>query len=59
MRKKFFILRVVRHWHSLPREAMAVPSLEALQVKLAGALSNVNWFKVSLLIAGGLELKDL
>jgi len=41
MRKKFFIVRVVRHWHRLPREAVDAPSLETLKVRLDGALSNL------------------
>jgi len=41
MRKKFFIVRVVRHWHRLPREAVDAPSLEILKVRLDGALSNL------------------
>jgi len=41
IRKKFFTLRVVRHWHSLPREAVAAPSLEVFSARLDGALSNL------------------
>ena len=40
-RKKFFTVRVVRHWHRLPREAVAAPSLEVLRARLNGALSNL------------------
>ncbi|KFV45671.1 hypothetical protein N341_00526, partial [Tyto alba] len=39
--KKFFIMRVVRHWHRLPREAVAAPSLEGFKARLDGALSNL------------------
>jgi len=48
-------MRVVRHWHRLPREAVDVPSLEVFKVSLDGALSNVLWWKVSLPMTGGLE----
>jgi len=41
IRKKFFTIRVVRHWNRLPREAVDVPSLEVLKVRLDGALSNL------------------
>ncbi|KFQ06319.1 hypothetical protein N330_06020, partial [Leptosomus discolor] len=40
-RKKFFIVRVVRHWHRLPREAVAAPSLAVLKARLDGAWSNL------------------
>ncbi|KFR16781.1 hypothetical protein N306_08753, partial [Opisthocomus hoazin] len=41
IRKKFFTMRVVRHWNRLPREAVAAPSLEAFKARLDGALSNL------------------
>ena len=41
-RKKFFAVKVVRHWNGLPREAVDAPSLEVLfQARLDGALSNL------------------
>ncbi|KFW70706.1 hypothetical protein AS28_13971, partial [Pygoscelis adeliae] len=40
-RKKFFTLRVVKHWHRLPREVVDAPSLETFKVRLDGALSNL------------------
>ena len=41
IRKKFFTLRVVRHWNRLPSEAMDAPSLEAFKARLDGALSSL------------------
>ncbi|KFZ60858.1 hypothetical protein N321_07760, partial [Antrostomus carolinensis] len=41
IRKKFFTLRVVRHWNRLPREAVDAPSLEVFKARLEGALSNL------------------
>ncbi|KFV98845.1 hypothetical protein N327_02301, partial [Fulmarus glacialis] len=40
-RKKFFTMRVVKHWHRLPREVVDAPSLETLKVRLDGAVSNL------------------
>ncbi|KFM07597.1 hypothetical protein AS27_08527, partial [Aptenodytes forsteri] len=40
-RKKFLTLRVVKHWHRLPREVVDAPSLATFQVRLDGALSNL------------------
>lgn len=32
--KKVFTVRVVRHWHWLPREVVGAPSLETFSVRL-------------------------
>jgi len=53
-RKKFFTMRVVKHWHRLPREVVDAPSLETFKARLDRALSNLVWLKLSLLTAGGL-----
>ncbi|KFP90786.1 hypothetical protein N311_10820, partial [Apaloderma vittatum] len=39
--KKFFSVRVQRHWNRLPREAADAPSLEVLKTRLESALSNL------------------
>jgi len=54
IRKKFFTLRVVKHWLRLPREVVEAPSLETFKARLEGALSNLIWLKMSLLTAGEL-----
>ncbi|KFZ56214.1 hypothetical protein N321_14035, partial [Antrostomus carolinensis] len=41
IRKKFFTVRVVRHWNRLPKEVVDAPSLEVLKARLDEALSNV------------------
>ncbi|KFV16793.1 hypothetical protein N340_01361, partial [Tauraco erythrolophus] len=41
IRKKFFTLRVVRHWNRLPREVVAASFLEVLKARLDEALSNL------------------
>ncbi|KFV13190.1 hypothetical protein N340_14139, partial [Tauraco erythrolophus] len=41
IRKKLFILRVVRHWNRLLREVVDAPSLEVFKAGLDEALSNV------------------
>ncbi|KFW67767.1 hypothetical protein AS28_14584, partial [Pygoscelis adeliae] len=41
IRKKFFTMRVVRHWNSLPREVVDAPSLEVFKARLDGTLSNL------------------
>jgi len=39
IRKKIFTVRVVRHWHRLPREVLDALSLKTSKVRLDGALS--------------------
>ncbi|KAK4815282.1 hypothetical protein QYF61_024041 [Mycteria americana] len=52
LRKRFFTMRVVRHWHRLPREVGDAPSPETFRVRLDGALSNLIELKMSLLLQG-------
>ncbi|KFZ67287.1 hypothetical protein N338_12164, partial [Podiceps cristatus] len=41
IRRKFFTMRVVKHWNRLPREIVEAPSLETFKARLDGALSNL------------------
>ncbi|KFQ39138.1 hypothetical protein N332_12396, partial [Mesitornis unicolor] len=41
IRRKFFTVRVMRHWHRLPREAVDAPSLAVFKARLDGALSSL------------------
>ena len=52
-------MRVVKHWHGLPREAVDAPSLEGFKARLDGALSSLVWWKMSLLMSGRLEPDEL
>jgi len=52
IRKAFSTMRVVRHWHRLPRKVVAAPSREVPNASLDRALSNLVWWEVSLPMAG-------
>ena len=41
IRKKFFTMRVVKHWNGFPREVVEAPSLETFKTRLDRALSNL------------------
>jgi len=41
LRKKYFTVRVVKHWNKLPREVLDAPSLETFKARLGGALTNL------------------
>ncbi|KFQ46570.1 hypothetical protein N333_08646, partial [Nestor notabilis] len=41
IRKKFFTVRVVRHWNRLPKEAVNAPSLQVFKARLDGILGNM------------------
>ena len=41
IRRKFFTVRVARHWNKLPSKVVDAPSLEAFKDRLDGALSNL------------------
>ena len=41
IRKKFFTMRVVKHWNRLPREVAETPSLETFKPRLDMALSSL------------------
>jgi len=48
-------MRVVRHWHKLPTGAVDAPCLEVFKARLDRALSILVLWKVSLLMAEGLD----
>ena len=59
VRKNFFIWRMTRQWHRLPRGGVDVPSLETSKARLDGALGSLSWWVAALPMAGGLDLVGL
>jgi len=55
IRQKCFAMRVVKHWNRLPKGVANAPCLDTCQVRLEEALRNLNLWKMSLLVAGGLD----
>ena len=53
--EKFFMIRVMRLWHKLPRELADDPSLETFKVRLDGALRNLMELWVSLFTEGEMD----
>ncbi|KFQ45604.1 hypothetical protein N333_09265, partial [Nestor notabilis] len=41
IRKKFFTVRVVRHWNGLPKEVVSAPTLAVFKARLGRALGNL------------------
>ncbi|KFV15280.1 hypothetical protein N340_02120, partial [Tauraco erythrolophus] len=41
IRKKFFTIKVVKHWDRLPREVVDAPSLEVFKARLDEALGKL------------------
>jgi len=41
IRKKFLTMRIVKHWHGLPREVVEAPSPETFKTRLDRALTNL------------------
>ncbi|KFQ22202.1 hypothetical protein N332_12606, partial [Mesitornis unicolor] len=41
IRKKFFTVKMVRHWNRLPREVVDAPYLEVFKARLDKSLGNL------------------
>jgi len=56
IRKKFVIVKMVRHWHRLHGEAVAAPFLEVSKGRLDGTLGSLISWEASVPMTGWLEL---
>ena len=55
IRKKYFTVRVVRHWNRLPRDVVGAPSLRDFQGEAGSGPGQPDVAVVSLFIAGQLD----
>ena len=53
LKKKLFVIRIVRLWNRMPREVVDTLSLEILKVRLEGALSNLICCRCPCSLQGG------
>jgi len=54
IRKRFFMMKVVKHWNGLPKEVVESPCPWTFKARLDGALSNLIPLKTSLRTDGRL-----
>ena len=57
--KKFFMMRVMRRWHRLPRDAVDAPSMEVLKARLDGDLGSLICCVAALPMSGCRVLSNL
>ncbi|KFV70004.1 hypothetical protein N307_06468, partial [Dryobates pubescens] len=41
VRRKFFTMRVVKHWNRFPRDVVEAPSLKTFKIRLDAALGSL------------------